>query len=57
MGKNQDPGSGINILDPQHCRRQTAMQFSWLALYLFKVNKVKKYQGRVWFIGKQSDMF
>jgi hypothetical protein len=19
MGKNQDPGSGINILDPQHC--------------------------------------
>jgi hypothetical protein len=20
MGKNQDPGSGINIPDPQHCR-------------------------------------
>ncbi len=19
MGKNQDPGSGTNILDPQHC--------------------------------------
>jgi hypothetical protein len=19
MGKNQDPGSGINISDPQHC--------------------------------------
>jgi len=19
MGKNQDPGSGINIPDPQHC--------------------------------------
>jgi hypothetical protein len=21
MGKNQDPGSGINIPDPQHCNR------------------------------------
>jgi hypothetical protein len=21
MGKNQDPGSGINIPDPQHCRK------------------------------------
>jgi hypothetical protein len=21
MGKNQDPGSGINIPDPQHCRQ------------------------------------
>jgi hypothetical protein len=20
MGRNQDPGSGINISDPQHCR-------------------------------------
>ncbi len=23
MGKNQDPGSGINIPDPQHCSKQT----------------------------------
>jgi hypothetical protein len=23
MGKNQDLGSGINILDPQHCRERT----------------------------------
>jgi hypothetical protein len=23
MGKNQDPGSGINIPDPQHCCEQT----------------------------------
>jgi hypothetical protein len=21
MGKNQDPGSGINIPDPQHCKK------------------------------------
>ncbi len=21
MGKNQDPGSGINIPDPQHCEK------------------------------------
>jgi hypothetical protein len=21
MGKNQDPGSGINIPDPQHCTK------------------------------------
>jgi hypothetical protein len=24
MGKNQDPGSGINILDPQHCNFSSA---------------------------------
>jgi hypothetical protein len=23
MGKNQDPGSGINIPDPQHCLQVT----------------------------------
>jgi hypothetical protein len=23
MGKNQDPGSGINIPDPQHCEKGT----------------------------------
>jgi hypothetical protein len=23
MGKNQDPGSGINIPDPQHCLKDT----------------------------------
>jgi hypothetical protein len=22
MGKNQDPGSGINIPEPQHCRQK-----------------------------------
>ncbi len=25
MGKNQDPGSGINIPDPQHCWRQVLL--------------------------------
>jgi hypothetical protein len=24
MGKNQDPGSGINILDPPHCKKKLA---------------------------------
>ncbi len=28
MGKNQDPGSGINIPDPQHCRKRIRIQFS-----------------------------
>jgi hypothetical protein len=29
MGKNQDPGSGINIPDPQHCRNlfETTLEF------------------------------
>jgi hypothetical protein len=31
MGKNQDPGSGINIPDPQHCLPQFA--HNGLSLY------------------------
>jgi hypothetical protein len=26
MGKNQDPGSGINIPDPQHCLLDTTFK-------------------------------
>jgi hypothetical protein len=27
MGKNQDPGSGINIPDPQHCLKVMIMPY------------------------------
>jgi hypothetical protein len=27
MGKNQDPGSGINIPDPQHCRYRSVLPY------------------------------
>jgi hypothetical protein len=29
MGKNQDPGSGINIPDPQHCCRNTDVYLNY----------------------------
>jgi hypothetical protein len=32
MGKNQDPGSGINIPDPQHCRNQIPVFENYLHL-------------------------
>jgi hypothetical protein len=35
MGKNQDPGSGINIPDPQHC------------LYTTCANVLKKFKSLV----------
>ncbi len=28
MGKNQDPGSGIKIPDPQHCKHVCELRFS-----------------------------
>jgi hypothetical protein len=33
MGKNQDPGSGINIPDPQHCVLQST--------YILNLNDLK----------------
>jgi hypothetical protein len=38
MGKNQDPGSGINIPDPQHCPKEniqnrTSTKFFFLILW------------------------
>jgi hypothetical protein len=35
MGKNQDPGSGINILDPQHCLQIMVLQ--WLSCMIHGV--------------------
>jgi hypothetical protein len=33
MGKNQDPGSGINIPDPQHCKKGSILN---LYKYVYK---------------------
>jgi hypothetical protein len=30
MGKNQDPGSGINIPDPQHCSPDLILSYRFL---------------------------
>jgi hypothetical protein len=41
MGKNQDPGSGINIPDPQHCDldRLGSRKMGWKLGIAFKVSK------------------
>ncbi len=38
MGKNQDPGSGINIPDPQHCLPASLLlkSFLWIQVQDFK---------------------
>jgi hypothetical protein len=44
IGKNQDPGSGINIPDPQHCKKrqqnplyryryQGMVQYTWTVIF------------------------
>jgi hypothetical protein len=42
MGKNQDPGSGINIPDPQHCLQDTGKKsvpyFFWQKSFKTDVN-------------------
>jgi hypothetical protein len=35
MGKNQDPGSGINIPDPQHC-----LQFNPFTVVLYESTRI-----------------
>ncbi len=42
MGKNQDPGSGINIPDPQHCG--------------FKLSWVTQDSFHVWYLTSDDDV-
>ncbi len=44
MGKNQDPGSGINILDPQHCARCGNMM--WIRPAGIQIQITAKYEIR-----------
>jgi hypothetical protein len=37
MGKNQDPGSGINIPDPQHCYRDI-LSLLYLDGYVYEMH-------------------
>ncbi len=41
MGKNQDPGSGINIPDPQHCKKD------------YKITKNKNFKSDI-FLEKEG---
>ncbi len=40
MGKNQDPGSGINIPDPQHWYRTGTLYFSISIRHLIKIQYI-----------------
>jgi hypothetical protein len=40
MGKNQDPGSGINIPDPHHCDKSLHLfQFLFVVIHTFSLSK------------------
>jgi hypothetical protein len=44
MGKNQDPGSGKNIPDPQHCKngRKKCQKMLYLSIFRKRSGKAKK---------------
>jgi hypothetical protein len=42
MGKNQDPGSGINIPDPPHRTQKKCVIYWFILKHFFKVNIWKK---------------
>jgi hypothetical protein len=47
MGKNQDPGSGINIPDPQHCKQLKMLQNECYVLIKFVYYLLDQVLGRI----------
>ncbi len=47
MGKNQDPGSGINIPDPQHCSGRYLIRHSSKHIYCDEMQNVTKLNAKV----------